>query len=230
MATLMLVNPRKRRKASRRKAKTRTRSRRSYARRANPRRARRSVRRHARRSNPIRRMKRTHARRRTRSYRRRRNPIALGSMRKFIPSGVVPQLMGAGKGAAGAIVNDAAMTFIPLPAFLRTGIIGQFSRVAMAFLTGALAGKLVGKQTGADMTRGALTVQLYALAKPLVSQFVPLADASDMGYYNPGTVLGYYPQGQLGAVSPWQSYDANHEDGDAFAGMGDSTIGYYPGA
>src|SRR5258708_376208 len=128
--TLMLVNPRKRHRRGR-KAKSRHSRRRHH----NPHRARRHSR--ARRRNPMhffKRHRKHRARRHSRA--RRRNPIGL---RSFIPSGgITGQLMGAVKGAAGALVVDAAYTYIPLPAMLKTGTLASVTRVAVAFLSGWL--------------------------------------------------------------------------------------------
>lgn len=221
MAELLLVNPRRRRKAGKKKSTRST--------------ARKHVRR-ARRKNPVRRLRARKssvrkyvAKRATkrRSTRRRHNPIGLPSM-----GGVMGTVIGSGKGALGAIANDALMTYVPLPLMLKTGMVGQLSRAVMAFLLGWGASKVAGKSIGADFTRGALTVQIYALAKPMISQFVPLADGDmgDVGYYNPGTVLsdgmGQYLSGTQSAPGPWGQNIVGGDDADAFAGMGDS-MGYY---
>jgi hypothetical protein len=223
MAELLLVNPRRRkRKPAKRRSKAR-----SY-----------HIRRSARRHNPVRRLKRrksvrkyvarrAHRRpirhhRKRRSY--RRNPLSMPSF-----GGIGGTVIDSGKGALGALANDALMTYIPLPLSLKTGMLGQLARTAMAFVLGWGTSMVGGRSLGAAFTRGALTVQIYALAKPMVTQFVPLADG-DMGYYNPGTVLsdngmGAYLSGGA-QMAPWMQYDVTGDDGDAFAGMGDS-VGFY---
>lgn len=218
MAELLLVNPRKRRRKSKSRKSAR-RHVRSRGRKRNPvrrHRARKSVRRYvAHRARRHRNLVRRHRR----SY--RRNPIGLPKM-----GSVLGTVMDSGKGALGALGNDILMTYIPMPLAMKTGMIGQLTRAAMAFLLGWGASMAGGKKLGGDLTRGALTVQIYALAKPMVSQFVPLADG-DMGYYNPGTVLSNGDMGQYlgggGQVLPWSQYDVGGDDGDAFAGMG-----FYP--
>ena len=224
MAELLLVNPRKRARKSK-KSKSKRRSR-AY-----------SYRKHSsRRRNPVRRLRRKSVRkyvahraikhrRSRRSY--RRNPI---SLRGYSLSGITGSVMDAGKGALGAIANDALMTYIPMPIVMKTGMIGQLTRAAMAFVLGWGTSIAGGKKLGADLTRGALTVQLYAIAKPLVSHVVPLADA-DMGYYNPGTVLsddmGQYLGASSSGTSPWNQNVTGGDDVDAFAGVDDASMGVY---
>ena len=171
---LLLVNPRKRRK-----------SRKSSSRRKNPIRARRRrspKRRHvsrARRSNPIR----IHRKR----ARRRRNPLSLRGM----GGGLVGQLMSALKGAGGAIANDALYTYLPLPAMLKAGPMSLVTRALGAFGVGYLVSMVAGRNLGARMTEGALTVLTYQAVKPMVAGVLPLAgdEIEGLGYYSPGMIL-----------------------------------------
>lgn len=180
---LALVNPSRRKRHKRRSS-----------RRSNPRHARRRVRhvarRHVRR-NPIfgpRRHRRSVRHMIRRHRRRRRNPIMGRSMGGYFMTPVV----GAVKGASGAILTDAAYTYIPLPDMLKSGPMSMVTRAAFAFLTGWLASFAVGRNMGAKLTEGALTVQLYNLVKPLISSVVPLSgsEIEGMGYYTPGPILG----------------------------------------
>lgn len=173
--TLLLINPRKRRKA----------------RKSGKRRARRTS---ARRSNPVRAVRhRARSRRRSpvRAYRsrarRRRNPLSLKSMSGGLLDSGLNALMGAG----GAIVNDALMTYIPLPAIVKTGPLAILAKAFGAFGVGYLAAFAVGKTRGARMTEGALTVLAYQVVKPMVATVVPLAgsDIEGLGYYSPGMIL-----------------------------------------
>ena len=174
MSQLLLVNPRKRRKSRK--------TRKSASRRRNPVRARRHKRRVARRSNPIR-----VYRKRTRGRARRRNPISLRGM----SGGLVGQLVNALKGAGGAIVNDAAFTYIPLPAMLKSGPMSLVTRALGAFGVGYVVSMVGGKSLGAKMTEGALTVLAYQAIKPMVSTIMPLAgdDIEGLGYYSPGMIM-----------------------------------------
>lgn len=189
---IALVNPSKRRRKKR--GGTKRRARRSSARRSNPSRAlaRRSSGRVAR-----------------RSYRRRRNPLSLGSFRG-LRSGVMGSVMDAGVGAAGAILNDAAFTYIPTPAFLKTGIPGLITKAAGAFAVGFLAKYAVGAARAAKLTEGALTVLAYATLKPMVQTVMPLAGAEieGLGFYSPGLIMQdtLNPMSDLNVGTPLQAY------------------------
>lgn len=170
---LLLINPRKRRKA----------------RKSGKRRARRS----ARRSNPVRALRTRSRKRRSpvRAYRsrarRRRNPISLRGM----SGGLMTQAMDAGLGAGGALLNDALLTYVPVPAVMKTGLPALLMQVVGAFGVGYLASFVVGKQRGARMAEGALTVLAYKTLRPMVATVVPLAgsDIEGLGYYSPGMIL-----------------------------------------
>lgn len=168
---LLLINPKKRRKArkSSRRRKNPTRAR---ARRRNPARARRR--------NPV------HAVRRARA-RRRRNPLNFRSM----GGGFMGQATNALLGAGGAVANDVLINYVPLPAMLKTGPMAILAKLAGAFGVGYLASFAVGKSRGATMTEGALTVLAYQLVKPMIATVLPLAgtDIEGLGYYSPGMIM-----------------------------------------
>ena len=187
---LLLVNPRTRRK-----------SRKSASRRKNPVRARRRRnpvhRKRARRHNPIR----IHRKRA-----RRRNPLSLRGM----GGGLVGQLMGALKGAGGAIANDALYTYVPLPAMLKAGPMSLVTRALGAFGVGYLVSMVAGRNLGARMTEGALTVLAYQAVKPMVAGVLPLAgdEIEGLGYYSPGMILQdtLSPLPDLNAGTPLAAY------------------------
>lgn len=179
MAELLLLNPRRRRRAS------------SKAKRRSPRRRRNPIntikyRPARRRSNPIRAMRR-------RFGRRRRNPISLRGMTGTL----MTQLRDAAIGAGGAIAVDVLMGKLNpmLPASMQRvpGTIGAGDAVK-AVIT-VLLGKLLSKPTrglAGKAAQGALTVQLHGM----LSTFVPAGLA--LGYYNPAQVVNY--SGRVGPI------------------------------
>jgi hypothetical protein len=179
---ILLINPRKRRRKSR-----------------------------GRKRNPAYVMNKSRRRRRGRkSY--RRNPSSRSVGRSFggIARGFVPQIVNAAKGAGGAILTDAAFTYIPLPVALKTGPLGIASRALTAFLVSYLAGFAVGGRMAGNFLEGALTVQAYGVLKPLVAGFIPLAgsEIEGLGYYSPGMILqdDLSPLTDLNAGTPLQAY------------------------
>lgn len=205
MSEILLINPRKRR---RRKS--------SRGRRRNPALL-----------NPRRRRRRSRGRKRNPSYRRRyrRNP----SMRSItgIARGFVPQVLNAGKNAAGAILTDAAFTYLPLPIAMKTGTLGMLSRAVSAFAVSYLAGYAVGGKMAGQFLEGALTVQAYGILRPLVSGFIPLAgtDIEGLGFYSPGMIMqdDLSPLTDLNAGTPLQA----HISGLGEGGVYDETIDAY---
>lgn len=170
MGTLMLVNPKRRRRSSTK--------RRSTARRANPANPRR---RRARRAsnpvNPIRRVRRSRimrSRNPGRRIRRRRNPI---SMRSLTGGSLMNMLKSAAIGGAGAVGVDIIMAKINgyLPASLRAGVgpgMNDIVRVALTVMIGKFASKAT-RGMSEKMAAGALTVQMARLIAPYVAQMMP---------------------------------------------------------
>ena len=215
MESLLLVNPRRRR----RKAKGRRKGRMPAAlarywsthRRG---RKRRHVarRRHARRAvavNPRRRHRRHH-------YRRvRRNPSlrGLSGMGRGVVKGVV--IPGA-IGATGAVALDVVMGYATpyLPASLQSGWFNVAVKIAGAIGVGMVAGKVLGRDKGRIVTLGGVTVVMYSVVRGLLKQVAPtMPGLSGLGMqdYTPyGRGMGAYMQGPtrtpgiqgLGYVSP----------------------------
>lgn len=178
MAEMLLINPRKRRRAAPKRAK------------------RTSARRRVRRSNPVTVISRAPARRRRVMRRRnpigavrrvmrrrRRNPIGLGS-----GSSIMAMLKSAAIGGAGAIAVDLAMgqmaKFLPASMAKTPGKVGVYEVVKVA-ATIAL-GKLLSKPTrglSQKMAAGSLTVQ----AHQLLSSVVPTG-SMPLGYYSPAAI------------------------------------------
>lgn len=189
--------PRKRRRARSAPARRRSRSRRRYA---NP------VRRHRRRARHVAR----------RSYRRgrRRNPIMGG----FIGGAV----MEAVQGAAGAIVADAVWNFVPLPATLKTGPVGLLAKAGGTIALGMIASKVVGSGMAKKGTVGALTVQLYSYAKPMLAGVIP--GLAGVGYYGAG-----YSLNGVGAFVPNSLSDIPNSLNRYISGDEDEDTANFPG-
>jgi hypothetical protein len=183
MAQLMLLNPAKRRRrtATKRRAspaqlralakgrasrKRRTRAPVAYMA-ANPRRRRRS----AMRATP-------HHRRRV-----RRNPIG-GSV------GLMGMVTGAAVGAAGALAVDAVVSYL-IPASmagtLLTGNMKYLTKGALAIGLGMIGRKVLGSAAG-RMAQGALTVQVYAMARDMIGPSMTGMTFSGLGYAGPAQV------------------------------------------
>lgn len=147
--------------------------------------------------------------------RRRRNPIGLGGGRGFIGQ-LTGSIMPAVVGAGGAIVNDALMRFIPLPAMLRGRWTAVLTRAVLAIGTGMLVGRMVNQRVGSQMASGALTVLAYQQLAPFVpfaggSQ--PMGDmgADELGYYGAGTPLQALPNSLSGTPDSLSEYLSGSE-------------------
>jgi len=162
-------------------------------------------------------------RRSARSYRRRRRNPSF----RTITSGIVPQVINAAQGAGGAILTDAAFTYIPLPVMFKAGPIGLVSKVLMAFGVGWLSSFVVGAKMAGRFVEGALTVQAYGALRPIVGGFIPLAgnDIEGLGYYSPGMILqdDLSPLPDLNAGTPLQAYISGLGEGGTY----DETIDAY---
>jgi hypothetical protein len=205
---LLLVNP-KRRKRSRktpprgaggrflkRKSRSGTRKRR----RRNPVRALAAA-------NPIRRRRRARsAPARRRRY--RRNPSARG----FIGQLTAP-LMPAVIGAGGAIANDIAWGFLPLPINLKSGYIGVAGKAVLAVGLGIALSRVIGQSNAKQMTAGALTVLAYQTLGPVVRGALPAAPVgeyiSGIGYAGAGQVLTDMPSSLSNVPDSLREYISN---------------------
>lgn len=171
---LVITNPRKRRKAKsggkrrvkRARTKRRARATVTLAASTKPRRRRRTVR-----INPIRR-------------RRHRNPISGRGLISQLTGAVMPAV----QGALGAVAVNAIYNRAPLPAMLRSGVMGTVTKAVLAVATGMLVGKFAGQNLGKNMASGALTVLAYNQIQPMLP-----AGLSDVGYYGAGYALNDIP-------------------------------------
>lgn len=160
MAQLLMVNPKRRRKAP---AKRRKASASKAVARPAPRRRRRAA---------------APAKRRT--Y--RRNPIARGN-------NIVTQVKNSAIGAAGALGVDIAFAKLPIPDQFRTGMMAPAARGIVSLGIGMLVGKVAkNKRLGTQLAEGGITVALHDLMKSQVGKVMPLNGYDDglMGFPSDG--------------------------------------------
>ena len=225
MPEILLVNPRKRRKtrrkktvAKRRTAKQKAATRKMIAanrkRRTNPVKRRRTRKRATRRKPARRRatFARSPVRRRRTRRARRRNPAPRLTMRN-----VQNQLMDAGTGAVGALGLDVIQGYLPIPANLKTGLIGTGVKALLAIGMGIVASnfKVIRGATANKMVNGALTVVLHDEFKKQLATFAPgiqlgeyLGDDS-LGYYGSGYPAGVMDEGYGGMGSYWPELETD---------------------
>jgi len=201
MAQLMLINPArrpsKRRKTTARRRKASPAQLRALAK---ARRARAGLS-----SNPSpRRRRRTSLRAVARSTRRRarRNPIGMG--------GVMGMLTGAVWGAGGAFAVNYAFNMLPLPATMKTGMMGTVSQLGLAVALGMLGKKVIGRNAG-KMAEGAMTVTVFQALQNMLPVSAGGTSVAGLGYMSPGLNAG-------GSMLPNMSVPN-------FAGMGEYVSG-----
>ena len=193
MPSLMIVNPKRRkRKAS---PKRRTRKVATVTVKANPVRRRRKS---ATRAVPVARRARRSAKT---TYRRIRRSVSSGRTGNFLAP-----LMGAVPGAVGAVAVNLIMSKLPLPAMLTTGPVKHVARVGVILGLGFLANKATRNPMVGQAIQGALTVSVYESIKELMAGVgMPLGEEMGMGqdndlsYYSPAsTIDGYIDNPAMG--------------------------------
>lgn len=129
---------------------------------------------------------------RRQNKRYKHNPTGF-SMKNFVKSALIPSAMGAG----GALGLDLAMAYLPLPAQLKTpGPIRSLVRIAGAVGLGLIGSKIAGRQVGAAVGAGALTVVLYSELKTIIQKQMPTLMLGDndypaLEYISPGEMAAY---------------------------------------
>lgn len=185
MSTLMVVNPKRRkRRASTKKRRARSTHRRTRV--------------HHMRTNP-RRRKRSHHRavtvhRRHHTRRLRRNPRRLSggralSLKGFVNHTLVPASIGAG----GGILLNLLTGYLPLPTALNNNFVKPVVGLAGALAIGVVGSKVAGRRAGEQMAMGAAVVVIYNVVKGLVTAAapnLPLSDYNTVGWVNPGMPVG----------------------------------------
>lgn len=205
MAQVMLINPRRKRRAKktakrravRRNPRTSYKTRRRWSTKARPRR--RSV---TMRVNP-----------RRRSRRMRRNPRSLTSVKGFLNGTLIPGSVG----ALGALGLDVALGFLPLPAVMQSGIFKPVVRLGGAMVLGMVASKIANRKIGEQVAAGATIVVLYDMFKGFAQTALPalplsgIAGYPNLEYYSAGMPVGEYvsrpmvtQQAANGVVQPVQ--------------------------
>jgi hypothetical protein len=116
--------------------------------------------------------------------------------------------MDAGTGALGALGLDVVQGYLPIPANLKTGLIGTGVKALLAIGMGIVASnfKVIRGATANKMVNGALTVVLHDEFKKQLSTFAP---GIQMGEYIGDNELGYYGSGLTAGVM-----------NDSYGGMG----------
>ena len=107
---------------------------------------------------------------RVRRRRYHRNPIGLGAT--LSPKNILGQLVPAAYGAGGAVAMNLALSYLPLPDMLKTGIPKQLTRLATALAVGWAGRKFLGRR-GEAVGFGALTVVVYDIVKGLIATSMP---------------------------------------------------------
>lgn len=137
------------------------------------------------------------------------------------PRGIMGQVQGAAVGAAGALAVDVAMAKLPIPANLRTGVMGSAMQGVVSIGLGMIVGKFANKKLGTQIADGGLTVALHGAMKSAVGPSVGLAGYDDNGLLGWGDsgLLGYQsltddlgflnpaPVTEMGGFQTWNSDD-----------------------
>lgn len=179
MAQLMLINP-ARRPSKRRKSRTGRKASPAQLRAlAKARRARAGLS-----ANPSPRRRRRHSLRavaRSTRRRARRNPIGMG--------GIMGMFTGAVWGAGGAVAVNYAYNMLPLPATMKTGMMGTASKFGLAIALGMLGKSFLGRNAG-KMAEGAMTVAAYEALQSMLPVSAGGTSVAGLGYMSPGMVAG----------------------------------------
>jgi hypothetical protein len=205
MASLMLINPKKRSKKPRTAAqKAATRKLVALNRgKGKPSRAKKrstATTVTVRRSNPIG-LARVHHKRRVA---RRHNPLSI----KGVTGSVMPMAMASLQGAAGAIAVNTALNYMPfLPASLNSGNGKYLARVVAAVALGAVGSKVLPRGVAEKMAIGAMTVAMHDLMLGIAATAMPTARLGDVGDYDTG----------VSAYVPMAAYDQQMNGVDVYA-------------
>lgn len=95
--------------------------------------------------------------------------------------GLMPLLMDSAQGAVGAVTVNAAFNFLPLPATMKSGMVGTLAKAGVAIGLGMLAPR---NRMVANMVKGSLTVTLYDALKGM-----GIPGLAGLGYYQPAMAM-----------------------------------------
>lgn len=173
MASLMLINPRKRRAATPKRRKARRNPTATVAK-AAPKR------------NPARRYQARMAANPAKRRRARRNPIGLGGMQSSLMNSLI--------GGAGAVGVDFIADMLPLPYTMKSGWTGVATKAAIAIGVGMVGKKFLGRNAE-KMAEGALTVLAYSSIKGLMPATLTTGAAvNGLAYASPAQNAGNMAQ------------------------------------
>lgn len=148
----------------------------------------------------------------------RRNPITGGS-------GLQTQITNAAIGAAGALAVDIAMTKLPIPAAMQTGIMRSAAQGLVSLGLGMLVAKVAkNRRLGTQLAEGGLTIALHGVMKGAAAKTMPNLALGDgllgdgllgdgllgddlLGYDNS---MGYTDS--MGYLNPAQTFEAYDSD------------------
>lgn len=225
MATLALVNPRRRRKMSALQKKYFGGARKKRVRASNPRKRRTHARRHNVYLNPHRRSRRSI----TRAHHvRRRNPSTHSLSLKSIGSQVMPTLQSGLIGASGALGLDLLWGYVSpkLPTSIAGSAIAQYGAKLLGAILVGVAGNMVMKGKGRDLAVGATTVVLHDALKAQLKSSFPTLPLGEYLTYAP-TVGG--PMGRPRILSTGMGEYLNGLGGDAGSTSNSSVLDNYDG-
>jgi hypothetical protein len=142
---------------------------------------------------------------------RRRMGLGGGGGRAFSVAGIMRDIVPAGIGAAGALGVDIAMGYIRpmLPAGFSGPMIDPLIKIGGAIGVGYVAGQVMGRRFGEQVTAGALTVAMYDIIKGFVRQAAPGLVSEYVGEYDD----------QIGWISPAEQvgeYVGEYSNGNAY--------------
>jgi hypothetical protein len=200
MSEILLVNPRRRKKARKTRSRKRGRVR----------------------------LKRTASRRRrvhrVKARRYKRNPSSRGLSIKGAAGSFLPIVKAGALGAVGALANDALVGQVVnigfVPAMLKSGY-GKHGLKLVTAVGVGVVGDMVSRGKGRDLAVGAATVAMHGFLKEIVTSNFPSVGAYlgdyDVGGYNPAqlvdeTGMGAYVPGLVGDVGEYVPGFVNGDD------------------
>lgn len=160
----------------------------------------------ARRSRVVHVMQNPSPKRRRRSFRR----AAAKRARRFVSrakratgfQGILNQFVPAATGAAGALVLDVALGYLPIPETLKTGPMAPVVKAGLVIGAGMVARNVVPKRFVDAGVAGALTIIAYNTLKGVLKTAMPQLPGLgedegliSLGYISPGSQLSGYVNG-----------------------------------
>lgn len=131
-------------------------------------------------------------------------------------SSIQTQLTNAAVGAAGALAVDIAMTKLPIPASMQTGVMRSAAQGLVSLGLGMLVAKVAkNRRLGTQLAEGGLTIALHGVMKGAAAKAVPGLAGIDDGLLGVddelgNSLLGYanYDDSSFGYMNPARTYDS----------------------